>query len=187
MSNGMWNLNAKEVNKTKIISLYGGPGCGKSTGMAYIFSQLKMKGLNCEMAPEYAKNRVWQEDFKVFENQFYVTAKQSQMLHRLRGKVDVIITDSPILIGYYYGQNLPYATDYGRVLHAIYSEYDNYDYLLTRVKEYNPAGRFQNEEEAKNIDKELKKVLNRFNIQYKEFEGYKEGYDLIIEDFLKNS
>ena len=48
--------------KTKVLNLYGGPGVGKSTGAAYIFSMLKLAGINCELVREYAKELVGAED-----------------------------------------------------------------------------------------------------------------------------
>ena len=36
------------MKDTLIVNLYGGPGSGKSTGAAYIFSMLKMVGVDAE-------------------------------------------------------------------------------------------------------------------------------------------
>ena len=41
-----------------VVNLTGAPGAGKSTGAAYVFSQLKMRGINCELVTEYAKDKV---------------------------------------------------------------------------------------------------------------------------------
>ena len=32
-----------------VVNLFGAPGAGKSTGAAYIFSKLKMAGINAEL------------------------------------------------------------------------------------------------------------------------------------------
>jgi adenylate kinase family enzyme len=40
---------------SKVINLFGGPGCGKSTLAARIFSILKLKDISCELINEYAK------------------------------------------------------------------------------------------------------------------------------------
>ena len=40
-----------------IINLFGAPGVGKSTGAAYIFSKLKMAGMNAELVTEFAKDK----------------------------------------------------------------------------------------------------------------------------------
>ena len=41
-----------------VVNLFGVPGAGKSTGAAYIFSQLKMAGVNAELITEFAKDKV---------------------------------------------------------------------------------------------------------------------------------
>lgn len=45
--------------KTLVINLFGAPGSGKSSGAAYIFSQLKKLGIDCELVTEYAKDKCW--------------------------------------------------------------------------------------------------------------------------------
>lgn len=45
-----------------VVNLFGVPGAGKSTGAAYIFSQLKMAGINAELITEFAKDKVWEEN-----------------------------------------------------------------------------------------------------------------------------
>lgn len=48
------------MKNTLIVNLYGGPGTGKSTGAAYIFSKLKMDGIDAEYVTEFAKDKVWE-------------------------------------------------------------------------------------------------------------------------------
>ena len=70
---------------------------------------LKWRGIDCEYVSEYAKDRVWQGDQFVLQHcQLYVTGKQCLKIARLIGKVDVIITDSPIAIGAIYTDEQPY-------------------------------------------------------------------------------
>ena len=40
------------MKNTLIVNLFGGPGTGKSTLMARIFSELKVQGYDCEMVTE---------------------------------------------------------------------------------------------------------------------------------------
>jgi adenylate kinase family enzyme len=170
------------MKKTLIINLYGGPGTGKSTGAAYIFSQLKLKGIDAEYVTEFAKDKVWEHNTKVFQNQMYVTGKQAFKISRCYGEVDVIITHSPIRLGYTYAiaQNRP------KLGEAILEEADLYkdssiDIFLKRVKPYNPNGRNQTEDEAKQIDIEMRKALEDQKVKLLEFDGDINGYNRIVE------
>lgn len=166
------------MKKTLVVNLYGGPGTGKSTGAAYIFSQLKMMGYDCELVTEFAKDKVWEENPAPFKCQFYVTGKQIFKINRVYGKVDIIITDSPILLGVEYAPS-----DRPCLKAAIIEEhksYNNLEILLNRKKAYNPNGRFQTEEEAKAIDDQMKELLEDVNIHYECFDGTSEGYDKIV-------
>jgi adenylate kinase family enzyme len=51
-----------------LVNLYGAPGSGKSTGAAYIFSKLKMAGVDAELVTEFAKDKVWEESKAPFDN-----------------------------------------------------------------------------------------------------------------------
>lgn len=88
-----------------VVNLFGAPGAGKSTGAAYVFSQLKAAGINAELVTEFAKDKVWEETKAVFDNQAYIFGKQYFRISRLEGKVDVVITDSPILLSAFYNKN----------------------------------------------------------------------------------
>jgi len=180
------NMNGAN-GRQRVINLFAGPGTGKSTGAAYIFAKLKMLGINCELVQEYAKERVWQNDLEVFQNQLYVIAKQSMRMSRLKNKVDVIITDSPIIMGAVYCKNTPYYHDFYKVLQTIDRGYESYNYFLNRVKPYNPAGRFQDEEGAKKIDKEIFDLLHENHMVDTRFDfsGSQDGYDAIIQHFLE--
>ena len=61
-----------------------------------------MAGVNAELVTEFAKDKVWEESKAVFQNQQYIFGKQYFRLTRLEGKVDVVVTDSPILLSAYY-------------------------------------------------------------------------------------
>lgn len=156
----------QKMKKTLVINLFAGPGTGKSTHMAGIFSELKFRGINCEMAPEYAKEKTWEGSLKVLENQIYIFGKQMHAIQRLMGKVDVIITDSPILLSLIYAKNE--SQKFENLVTDVFQRYDSLNYNLIREKAYNPLGRNQTEEQAKDIDIRIKDLLVRFNVSYKD-------------------
>lgn len=169
--------------KTLVVNLFAGPGSGKSTGAAYVFSQLKMAGIDAEYVSEYAKDKVWEQDDEVFKCQFYVTGKQAFRISRVNSKVDVIITDSPILQGITYaGPSRPGLKEAILEEHKIYN---NLNILIKRVKPYNPNGRMQTLDEAKKIDKEIEALLKASAPEsYTAINGTKEGYDTLVSMIL---
>lgn len=170
------------MKDTLIVNLYAGPGAGKSTGAAYIFAKLKMAGIDCEYVSEYAKDRVWQEDqFPLQHCQLYVTGKQCLKITRLLGKVDVVVTDSPIAIGAMYTTEKPYQDV---CIYEAKKHKNTFNIFVNRFKKYNPNGRNQTEEEAKEIDKRIKEFLNNNEIPFIEANGTEDGYNQIVKEII---
>lgn len=65
----MDNIN-NDINRSKTIcvNFFSGPGAGKSTLAAYVFSKLKMMGVNCELVSEFAKDKVWEKNNEALSN-----------------------------------------------------------------------------------------------------------------------
>lgn len=167
-----------------VINLFGAPGAGKSTGAARIFSNLKMAGVNAELVTEFAKDKVWEESKAVFQDQLYILAKQNFRLSRISDKVDVAITDSPIILSAFYkdGRDLK---NFKPFILELFNSYDNINFFVNRVKPYNPVGRFQTEEESDEISTELKDMLMEEGISYIDINGSLESYDNITQMILE--
>lgn len=150
--------------RTKVLNLYGGAGCGKSTTAAAVFASLKNKGVSAELVTEYAKGWAWQERKIHPLDQYYLFGKQLQRESCLYGKVDVIVTDSPIGVSAYYAQRYtaPEIAESIRACHqAVRAQnlVDNFDVYLKRTKAYNPKGRYETEEQAREVDVQMRVFL----------------------------
>jgi adenylate kinase family enzyme len=170
------------MKNTIIVNLYGGPGTGKSTGAAYIFSLLKMNDIDAEYVSEFAKDKVWEGNSEVFKCQFYITGKQTYRIARCFGKVDVIVTDSPIRLGKIYADRIG-LTRLGLACVEAADQFNLHtiDIFLKRVKPYNPNGRNQSEDESKEIDTDILDMLNEQKVPYYTFNGDRDGYNEICE------
>ena len=167
-----------------IVNLFGAPGAGKSTGAAYVFSKLKMAGINAELVTEFVKDKVWEESKAVFQNQAYIFGKQYFRISRLQDKVDVVITDSPILLSSFYNNDEVLGKELDALISKVFDSYQNYNVFINRVKEYNPAGRFQTEKESDTLSIDLINFLNEHGIACRHYDGSIEGYDTLVADIL---
>jgi hypothetical protein len=157
----------------KVINLFAGPGTGKSTTCAALFAELKYRGVNTEMVLEYAKSAAWEGRLsaskiengvytppsKIAKAQEYIFGKQSFGLSRVADEVAFTITDAPLLLGLVY---MP--TEFGmpslrQTIREAHRQYDNLNVFLVRNKPYNPKGRVQDEEGAKELDTKIREML----------------------------
>lgn len=169
---------------TLIVNLFGVPGAGKSTGAAQIFASLKKAGINAELVTEFAKDKVWEENPSVFKNQAYIFGKQSFKISRCAGKVDVIVTDSPLPLSIFYNDDPLLTENFNKTVMDVFNGYENLNYMLVRTKPYNPKGRFQTEDESNALKQPLIDLLNNRNIKYTEVTGDNLGYETIVAEII---
>ena len=130
--------------ETKVINLFGNPGSGKSTMASYLFTELKKQGKEVEWAFEVAKELVWEEDYNLLKNQIFVFAAQINRLARLVGKVEYIITDSPLMlkVGFYKCRQLPAPKHFKKLVEAYVKKYNNINIYLKNIdKNISQVGR----------------------------------------------
>lgn len=154
---------------TTIINLFGAPGSGKSTIAAGLFHAMKTEHYNVELVTEYAKDMVWEERHNVFSDQIYMLGKQNRRLLRLDGKVDYIITDSPILLGICYMVDTAYNNSLERLIVDVFNSYNNVNIFLNRTHSYQELGRNQNEQEANQLAFDIKQLMDKYEIKYCDF------------------
>ena len=152
--------------KTIVVNLFGAPGAGKSTVMASLFSKLKNSGVNCEMAPEFPKELVWEHREKALEDDIYIFAKQNHRLSRLQDQVDVVITDRPLPVSLLYNQKHKGPACLAELIRNTFQQYQNQNYFVLRQKPYNPNGRIESEMESNARVSELEDLLREENIPF---------------------
>lgn len=156
-----WQALASTVKKpeTLVVNLYGGPGVGKSTVGALAFGLLKASGINAEYVSEYAKKMVWHERHNVLEDQIYIFAKQAHEIRHLLGKVDVIITDGPIMLSQVYAESKT-LRELVRETHRTWNTMDIFLVRNDKAHPYSNKGRTQKSVgEAEQLDWQIRGVL----------------------------
>jgi hypothetical protein len=146
------------------INFFGGPCTCKSTNAAFIFAELKKRGLSAELVDEYIKFWTYIPRVPKGFDSLYVQAKQ---IHKedtiLRAGTDFIVSDSPIMLQYYYAKhhNTPAQKQMLEIACEFEEMYPSINILLTRNDaDYNELGRYETLEQAKEIDMELEEVLD---------------------------
>lgn len=134
----------------------GGPGVGKSTVAAEVFSLMKRKLYSVEHVGEYVKSWAYAERDVAPLDQFYLQAKQMHYEYRfLKAGVKNIVTDSPVILGSIYATQ-----ELKPTLRLISDVYDTYYpsiniFLVRGDKPYITAGRYQDKERAMEIDDKI--------------------------------
>ena len=163
-----------------IVNLFGAPGAGKSTGAAILYAALKTAGVNAELVTEFAKDKTWEQNKSTLAAQDYIFAKQHFRIRRVVDQVDIIVTDSPLLLSSFYTGHDP---TLGRPFHELvrhaFRHYDNLNFFICRSKPYNPAGRNQSEAESDRITLRMMNFLQRNQVSYLMVPGTTEGYQQI--------
>ncbi len=163
----------------KVINLFGGPGAGKSTTAAGVFWLLKNRGLRVELVTEYAKALAWAKRGAELTDQFYIYSKQHHRQHVLKGQVDFVVTDSPLLLTLLYaGETEP--DSYSDYVVDNWNKYDNVNFFIVRTKPYHQEGRWEAEEAASDMDRKQKNMLRDLSITHYNIDGNESSAQLIV-------
>lgn len=150
---------------TLLVNLWGGPGTGKSTTATGLFSLLKRQEVLCEYVSEYAKDLTWKGDLQRLRNSVLVSGEQIERQRMLQDKVDVIITDSPVMLACLYSNN-PYFKKALEYEYKSLCDFKTIEVFLERTKKYMESGRNQTETEALAIDKKAYSFLKSFDYTF---------------------
>jgi nicotinamide riboside kinase len=178
----------KEVNKKTaiVVNLIGGPGVGKTILTHELVAKIKRKFYSCDISAEYIKRKLREQALKVIQSQIYIFGKQQFQLFTMKDDVDVIITDSPILLSAIYDKS-----ECPHLKALIMKEYNSYHNLMYYIERdpsvpYEKEGRYQDLKGAKEVDKKVKDFLYDNNVAYKTLIGIgKRSRKQVVKDVIK--
>ena len=167
------------MRPTVVVSIFGGPGSGKTTAALDITSRLKKLGFLADFAPEYAKEVVWDTQAPLatpeerararavmdggLQTQRLFFAQQQARVNRCLGQCDFVVTDSPGLIGMVCLRP-PFDAE-GRAalyrdMRADFNSHHNFVMVMRRGDAYEAQGRIESPKRAMAMDRATAELLN---------------------------
>lgn len=163
--------NKMRLYPTKLINIIGGPGCDKSLFTAAIILYLSLHQKTVELIPDFAKSLVWQKDYEALKNQYHIAQQQFRMIELLDGQVQYLVTECSLPQILYYNEHYPdNICDRPKTRQQILDwtrQHNNVNVLVTRGdRKYIHTGRFQDEAQARDVDRGLRETLRREGLAF---------------------
>lgn len=186
-------------DKPLVVNLFAGPGAGKTVMAMSVVVELKKRGIHAEYVSEVAKDCVYHIDnFRLSKTQIraalekisgsYVT--QCQLFNEQRNRldvfagsnqVDVVITDSPLVLSAAYLQGDHFRSDFEDMCKTAAEDYHNLNYFLNRVvTEFETEGRIHDLSESLDKDVEIEELLNRLEQPFEKID--REQVSLVADE-----
>lgn len=160
------------MNKSpKVINLFGASGSGKSTTALGLTYHLRLLGYKAEYVSEYAKDLVAEESEHKLRHQLYVFAKQLKRVDVLLNKeLDFIVTDSPTLLSYFYGEKFQVNLEgFKELVLSSFKSTPQVNVFLKRTLPFDETLRLQTQEESDQDSVDLENMLNQLGVSYSAF------------------
>lgn len=176
------------------VGIIGAPCAGKSLTTAEIYARCKLLGIKTGHVKEYIAelfNQGW--NMESVADQLLIYHEQLHREENFPEETEVVITDSPVLLSYFYGLlNAKHTVHDEVILSKLYSLFlsnlDRYDLLvlLERAHEYeNDGTRQQSECEANQIHTYLMHMLDMHGVKYEVVPSINAA-DTIIKTITEN-
>ena len=153
------------------INFWSGAGAGKSTLASYVFSRLKQKNYKVELVHEYIKKWAYEGKKPKSFDQVYIFGKQLNAEDSLfQSNVEHLVTDSPLLMQVFYARHneFPCWPQLVEIAKSFETAHPSINIFLDREGlEYQEAGRYENESQAKEIDREMQDYMDQYVGEYK--------------------
>lgn len=182
-------LQERQERRTVVVNLIAGPGAGKTTCAWEIAEKLKKQGYVAEYVSEVAKEYVWDERYDLldgsFEHQKSLFDEQKHRIDRLIGKVDFVVTDSPLILSsVYLAEGTPAEKEqYRQMVRDAFSRYTNFTIFVERGNSFEREGRIHTEDESRKLDGEIKEMLRSSGVYYGTYRH--DTIDVSISNMIK--
>ncbi|MDP9349353.1 MAG: ATP-binding protein, partial [Gemmatimonadota bacterium] len=174
------------VTNALIVNFFGGPGGGKTTAGALLFTELKLRGMDIEMDMELARQMILMEHLSALECQPYLFGVALYKLRQTARNTEVVIMDSPLLL------NPIYDKFQSPALRALsieeHNRFRNFNVFVNRPRNasHSMAGRVHNLQESLLLDERIKAFLREIGEPFIEISGEIEDIrstaDRVVED-----
>ena len=152
------------------INLMSGPGAGKSTAASFVKAEMSCRGYDIEFVEEQIKDWTYYGRSPQSCDSFSLQGKQMEKEDiRLRSGVDLIVSDSPLFLQYFYAWYHKVPMQEPMLLAS--KEFDDmyeplYIFIEREDSFYNEVGRYEKLDEAKTIDNLIKQKMSENNISF---------------------
>jgi nicotinamide riboside kinase len=168
---------------TIVINLIGGPCSGKSTIAAELFARLKKMGVKTELVSEYIKDRIYEENKTMPNNQIAIFGMEHYNISNKLGKVEVIVHDGSFINNILYKKEDN--QEFDNLIVSEYHKFNNLDFFIKRGNiEFEDYGRIHNYEQSLELDEKIKQLYNNCGADFIEVES-RDAVDKIIPIVLK--
>jgi len=174
----------------KVLTIFGAPGCGKSTTAAGLFWRMKCANMSVELVSEYAKACVFEErDNLIKEDQLYIFTKQHRALFRIKDTYEYAIMDSPIVLSSLYRSYDSFydKETFDELIFSTFAKYDNKNFLILMEDDnYEERGRVHSLSDSRKLQNRMWNMLYQRDIRFSVCRR-KTAVDKIFSELSKNN
>jgi hypothetical protein len=167
-----------------VVNYFGAPNSGKTVAAASTFSKLKKRHLDTVLINEFATAKVVEENKMALANQLFIWANQQYQIFCGYNHAQVVVTDSPILLGAIYNTQAHPA-----LYEVIFQEHKKFNNLnimmqLDNSFPYSMVGRIHSFTESLGIEAQ---IINLLEVNDIPFLFYNQTTEDEIVDLIESS
>jgi len=162
-----------------VVNIFAGPGAGKSTLSALLYSELKRQHVEVEYVNEYPKQLVYEENVLSLQNQILVFATQHHRIWTAARHNQIVITDSPILLSTLYNPDT--SETFKDLILEMHNKFTNLNIVLKRVDSFHSmTGRIHSLRESIELDGQIRHLLQDHQMDYLEFDPQQDHIEPLV-------